>query len=144
MMSVQIITIGLDGPNRVGKGTQAKRLQQWFQSQQIPALIVRGAGTRPGLGQEKGDPESQWWQSINQWIRTPQATFHDWDVTSARLARELIVWRDRMLPKCARKNEKQTAVLLIDRTLLSRTITLRLRNVNNIEQNLVSANSFWA
>ena len=141
-MSTKIITIGLDGPNRVGKGTQAKLIQQWFQSQQIPALIIRGAGTRPGLGQEKGDPESAWWQSVNQWIRTPKATYHDWDMTSARLARELLIWRDRILPRCAQKNERQTAVLIIDRTLLSRTITLRLRAETNIADKLYPPEAF--
>ncbi len=141
-MSTKIITIGLDGPNRVGKGTQAKLLQQWFQSQQIPVVIIRGAGTRPGLGQEKGDPESEWWQSVNQWIRTSKATYHDWDMTSARLARELIIWRDRILPRWVRESEKQTAVLIIDRTLLSRTITLRLREEINIADKLYPADAF--
>ncbi len=141
-MSCQIITIGFDGPNRVGKGTQCRRLQEFLALHHIPSLIIRGDGSRSGLGHHPGDPESLWWQDVNRWLRSPKASLHDWDRTSARLARELIVWRDRILPYCAKKSGCRLVVLIIDRSLLSRTMTLRARHEPNITNNLYPEDAF--
>lgn len=142
MKHPKVVTIGLDGPNRVGKGTQCQMLNDWFDSHNLSSLIVRGAGSRTGLGNQPGDPISPWWQEVNQWLRTPQATPQDWDITSARLARELIVWRDRVLPNCAKQMDSPIAILIIDRTLISRTMTLRARQATEIANNLYPAKAF--
>lgn len=46
-------------------------------------------------------------------------------MTSYRLARELVVWRDRALPCIVRSRGQTGGVLLVDRTLLSRTMIPR-------------------
>ena len=43
-MKVEIISIGFDGPNRVGKGTQGALMRRYLAEHNIPALIIRGDG----------------------------------------------------------------------------------------------------
>lgn len=138
-MGVEIISIGFDGPNRAGKSTQSLLLQGWLAGQRIPSLRIRGAGSRSGCGDEPGDPPSTWWQAVNRWLRNPQTNYEAWDITSYRLARELIVWRDRVLPHLVKTQGKNMGVLLIDRSLLSRTMTLRARQLKDIAPNLYPA-----
>ena len=138
--SQRIITVGFDGPNRVGKGTQCELLQAWLTQRDIPSLIVRGDGSRTGLGTSRGDPVSVWWQTVNLWLRTSAATTDDWNHTSYRLARELIVWRDRVLPCIVRQQGKQLGVLIVDRSLPSRTMVLRAAGVSNIADRLYTLN----
>lgn len=131
-MSVNIITLGFDGPNRSGKATQCALLQNWLAARGVTSLIIRGAGSRPGRGHQPGDPHSIWWQEVNHWLHAPQTNQEAWHITSYRLARELIVWRDRVLP-CVIKTRGQTwGVLLVDRTLLSRTMIPRARQYPDV------------
>ncbi len=132
----RIISIGFDGPNRAGKGTQCARLHAWLTAQGVPALIIRGDGSRTGQGDSPGDPLSAWWQAANRWLRTPEASYTDWNLTSYRLARELLVWRDRTLPRQVRAWGQSWGVLLIDRSLLSRTMVLRAMQLPNVAENL--------
>lgn len=135
-MSVTIITIGFDGPNRAGKATQAALLQKWLAERGIFSLIIRGAGSRMGRGDQPGDPESAWWQEVNRWLRTPQSSEETWHITSYRLARELVVWRERILPNLIKSRGQELGVLLVDRTLLSRTMILRARQIPDVAHNL--------
>lgn len=135
-MSLKIITIGFDGPNRAGKATQSALLQKWLAERGLFSLVIRGAGSRMGQGDLPGDPRSAWWQEVNQWLRTPQASDEAWQITSYRLARELVVWRERTLPKLLKSRGQELGVLLIDRTLLSRTMILRARQIPDIAHNL--------
>ena len=52
-----IISIGFEGPNRVGKGTQISFLAQYLSFHEVPFLIIRGDGSRPMSGLA-GDPFS--------------------------------------------------------------------------------------
>ncbi|MBX3080678.1 MAG: hypothetical protein KF716_03525 [Anaerolineae bacterium] len=131
-----IFSIGFDGPNRVGKGMQCDLLQARLTSHGIPSLVVRGDGSRTGLGETTGDPVSAWWQDINRWLRTPAADTETWNRTSYRLARELIVWRDRALPCLVRQRGKSVGVLIVDRSLPSRTMVLRAAGVTDVANNL--------
>jgi thymidylate kinase len=135
-MRAKIITVGFDGPNRVGKGTQSIRLQKWLADHEIPSLIIRGAGSRQGCGHQPGDPKSLWWQEINRWLHTPPASCHDWNITAYRLAREMLVWRDRVLPNWVKSSGKELGVLIVDRSLLSRTMIPRAMGVADIAHNL--------
>jgi thymidylate kinase len=135
-MKTKIITIGFDGPNRVGKGTQCIRLQKWLADHEIPSLIIRGAGSRRGKGEQPGDPQSLWWQEVNLWLHTPQASCHDWNMTAYRLARELLVWRDRVLPNWVKSAGQEFGVLIVDRSLLSRTMIPRAMGLADIAHNL--------
>jgi len=122
---VNIITIGFDGPHRAGKGRNGLFLQSWLEARYVQTLQIRGDGAREGLGQSPGDPLSAYWQDVNSWIRTDRATSDDWHAAAYRLGRELIVWRDRVLPCMVRREGGFLGVLLVDRTLLSRTMVLR-------------------
>jgi thymidylate kinase len=135
-MSVKIITVGFDGPNRAGKATQGALLQKWLDKHGIFSLMIRGAGSRMGQGDQPGDPKSAWWQEVNQRLRTPEVSEETWHITSYRLARELVVWRERILPNLIISQGQELGVLLIDRTLLSRTMILRARQIPDIANNL--------
>lgn len=121
----QILTLGFEGPNRVGKGTQCALLQAWLTRQGIPSLLVRGDGSRAGKGATPGDPPSRWWQQMDIWLHSSQATYHDWNVAAVRLARELLIWRERVLPRYIAAQGVPYVVLLVDRSLLSRAMLLR-------------------
>lgn len=121
----KITTIGFEGPNRVGKSTQSELLKTHLESFGIPVVIVRGDGSRSGLGTNEGDPKSKAWQEIDENLRVVGRDLEGWNKSSYRIARELIVWRDRILPKIAKEAGVGDAVLLIDRTLLARTLVPR-------------------
>jgi thymidylate kinase len=135
-MSATILSIGFEGPNRVGKGTQCALLQDWLSERDVPSLIVRGDGSRTGSGDSPGNPKSEWWQEVNTWLHTSRASYEDWDLASYRLARELIVWRERVLPRCAGACGQKLGVLLIDRSLLSRTMIPRAARVQVVSHHL--------
>lgn len=142
MEKPKVISIGFEGPNRSGKGTQIELLAGQFEKAEIPYLVVRGDGSRLNQGKDKGDPISEWWSKIMPSLRDPSNQDSDlWNNSSARLARELVVFRDRILPNIAWKNNKPVAVLLIDRTLLSRTMVPRSQGEKDIPNNLYPKDS---
>ncbi len=122
---VEIISIGFEGPNRVGKGTQCALLRGWLAERGIPSLIVRGDGSRTGSGERPEDPPSPWWQAVNRRLYGLPVDYEAWNRAAYRLARELVVWRDRVLPGLVRAQGQRLGVLLVDRSLLSRTMILR-------------------
>ncbi len=133
----KVISIGFEGPNRSGKGTQIELLSNKLEESGIPFLVIRGDGSRPNQGEHKGDPISEWWTNIMPLLKDPVNQDGElWNISSARLARELIVFRDRVLPKIAERNNKPIAVLLVDRTLLSRTMVPRSQGLLDISNNL--------
>jgi thymidylate kinase len=142
MEKPKVISIGFEGPNRSGKGTQIEILSNQLENMGIPYLVVRGDGSRPNQGEHKGDPVSEWWSKTIPLLKDPENKDSDlWNDSSARLARELIVFRDRVLPNIAKQNNKPVAVLLVDRTLLSRTMVPRSQEKKNISDNLYSQDS---
>lgn len=118
-----IVTIGFEGPNRVGKGTQINLLAHYLTNQEIPFLVIRGDGSRSASGLP-GDPFSFWWSEMNKKLRTT-ARLSDWDLAACRLAREMIVWRDRVLLRMMRRPGKEFGCLLIDRSIISRSHVTR-------------------
>lgn len=121
----RIATIGFEGPNRVGKSTQSELLKTHLEEQGIPVVIVRGDGSRSGQGDSFGNPESDTWKEIDSNLRNEGADLEEWNKSSYRIARELLVWRDRVLPNFVRELDSQAGVLLIDRSLLARTLVPR-------------------
>ena len=118
-----IITIGFEGPNRVGKGTQIDQLSRLLSSLSIPYLVIRGDGSRPAKGSQ-GDPTSLWWDSINPKLHTLSDPL-DWELASCRLVREMIVWRKRVLPRMVKAAKTGLGVLLVDRSIISRAQIVR-------------------
>jgi len=108
----------------------------------IPYLVVRGDGSRPNQGEHKGDPISEWWTKTMPLLKNPENKDSDlWNDSSVRLARELVVFRDRVLPNMAEQSNKPVAVLLVDRTLLSRTMVPRSQGEKDITNNLCPKDS---
>ena len=129
---VEIISIGFEGPNRAGKGTQCALLRDWLVERAIPSLIVRGDGSRTGSGECPGDPPSPWWQAISRRLYGLPVDYEAWNLAAYRLARELVVWRDRVLPRLVRAQGQRLGVLLVDRSLLSRTMILRAMGATDV------------
>lgn len=126
--------IAFDGLNRCGKGTQAELLQSRLREINIFSVIVRGDGSREGLGKSQGDPENRWWSSFKQQIRGTEGTkqwFVHWNEAACILARELIQWKNIILPKILREAQYTDGVLLIDRSLISRIMVLHQANEYN-------------
>jgi thymidylate kinase len=134
MEKPRILSIGFEGPSRVGKGTQIELFKKKLDELGIPCLAVRGDGSRPNEGRHLGDPVSEWWESMLLKLRSKAADYEDWAESSYRLARELIVFRDRVLPRIAKG--MPFAFLLIDRSILSRTMIPRERKPENIVEQL--------
>lgn len=110
----EIPIICFDGNHRVGKGTQIKLLGATLLDIGVTPLILRGDGSRTGLGTSEGDPVSEWWQGFKHKV-------HDAD-------NEYDVWREgarRLMAEAALKIESHngfgTAIVLLDRGRLSRT-----------------------
>ncbi len=142
MEKPKVISIGFDGPNRAGKGTQIELLSNRLEQIGVPFLVVRGDGSRPNQGEHIGDPISEWWSKTMPILKKPEHKDGElWNESSARLARELIVFRHRILPNIAAKNNKPVAVLLVDRTILSRTIVPRSQGKADIPNNLYPTDS---
>ena len=142
MEKPKVISIGFEGPNRSGKGTQIELFSNQLEKMDIPYLVVRGDGSRPNQGEHKGDPISEWWSKTMPLLKNPENKDSDlWNDSSARLARELVVFRDRVLPNIAEQNNKPVAVLLVDRTLLSRTMVPRSQGETDIPNNLYPKDS---
>jgi hypothetical protein len=129
---VEIISVGFEGPNRVGKGTQSALLRDWLAEHAIPSLIVRGDGSRAGSGERPEDPPSPWWQAGNRRLHGLPVNYEEWNRAAYRLARELVVWRDRVLPRLVRAQGRRLGVLLVDRSLLSRTMILRAMGATDV------------
>lgn len=92
------------------------------------------------LGQIKGghlgDPVSQWWADFLPELTKEDTKLEDWNQSSYRLARELVVFRDRILPRICQETSSELAVLLIDRSIISRTMIPRELNPNLTEYDL--------
>lgn len=113
--------IGLDGLHRIGKGTQASMLQAAINNGGGKSIVLRGDGTRDGLGLSDGDPCSEEWQLRNRQLKSSEGnTIEGWNTSSYLLMQEL--------------NEIKTSnteydALIIDRTALSRVAFLLHRGV---------------
>ena len=114
------IFIGLDGLHRAGKGTQAALLPATISENGGRSIIVRGDGTRDGLGLSEGDPYSNEWQTRSLRVKSPEGnTVEAWNAASYVLMRELSELR---------KTDKYDSVI-VDRTVLSRAAFLLHRGV---------------
>lgn len=142
MKESKVISVGFEGPNRSGKGTQIELLVKKLDKINVPYLVVRGDGSRPNEGTHNGDPISDWWAKTLPLLKDPSNKDGElWNISSARLARELMVFKNRVLPRMAEENHKPVAVLLVDRTLLSRTMVPRSQGASNIAEKLYPNNS---
>jgi thymidylate kinase len=128
-----IKTIAFEGLHRSGKGTQIEILNKKLEELGIPSIIIRGAGSRPNSDEHIGDPYSSWWEDHLKVLRSAGVKKEDWNDGSRRLARELIIFRDRVLPKLLIESGKKEAVLLIDRSILSHLAILNKEESKEVD-----------
>ena len=106
--------VGFDGNHRVGKGTQIDILSMSLADRGIRPLVLRGDGSRPGLGDSESDPHSLWWQGFREYIKQFDNEYDAWRIGARRLLGEAAI-------KLASVNDSMTSVVLFDRSRISRT-----------------------
>lgn len=112
--------VAFDGLHRSGKGTQAALLHEANMEAGAKSIIVRGDGTRDGLGLTEGDPYCSEWQKRGREMKSGNSnSVEDWNVSSLLLMTEL--------QEHVRENEKD--MIIVDRSLLSRAAFLLHRGV---------------
>lgn len=119
--------IGFDGLHRVGKGTQATMLLNHIEERGNTAIIMRGDGTREGLGVTDGDPYSPEWQERSHRLKTYDRTVGSWNLASYILVREL---HDAIYSPTA------PDTIIVDRSILSRAAFLIHRGVAQVGSEL--------
>lgn len=118
------LIISFDGLNRAGKGTQIKLLRDSFESDDYLVEVLKGDGSRPGLGSSDFyDPISSFWQ---QWQKKEKKSIDDWTFAANILASENYL-RCVELSAEAKKKDRM-GIVLLDRSHLSRWYMLRKQN----------------
>lgn len=130
---IPIKTIGFEGLHRSGKGTQIDLLKKHIEDIGIPCVTIRGGGSRTNTGIEIGDKYSAWWQNHLVKLKSSGVIKEDWIEGSRRLAREVILFRNKFLPELAAELGSDRAVLLIDRSILSHMAMLDSSDLNQID-----------
>ena len=92
----KIFTIAFEGENRVGKGTQIEMIKNKLQEIGISCISIRGEGYRNGEGNLENDPESNYWKRMSEILKNGLDKYESWNEASYRLARELLVWRNKI------------------------------------------------
>lgn len=124
----KIFSIAFEGMHRSGKGTQIELLKNKLSEIGLPCIAVQGEGYRRGIGSSPEDPQSDVWQKLSDQLKRGEG-FDIWDEASYRLARELIIWRERVLNKEVSETLSPLGVLILDRSLISKSLlkTLQLK-----------------
>lgn len=119
----KINSVGFDGLHRCGKGTQIRLLKDYLERKRVNSLVVRGDGTRKGLGLTPEDPYSIWWQehyeSFFRENRTLEENKYLSDLVYSRLTREARYALRRL------EEGHFPRALLMDRTFVSRWFVKR-------------------
>ncbi|MFH1823127.1 MAG: hypothetical protein ABH817_00195 [archaeon] len=109
-------TIGMDGLNSSGKGTQIRLLRGYFSKKDISSVILRGAGLRAGRGLRNYDPPSKWWGENAQELLDKSTDYAEkLNDEYQRLSREFAAYKRRGRKK----------VVLLDRSFVSRYFAMR-------------------
>jgi thymidylate kinase len=126
----KIISIAFEGMHRTGKGVQMELLKNKLEKIGVLFVDIRGEGSRAGNGKTEGDPNSEYWIKLNEELHSEDGinNFELWDKASYRLAREFLVWRDRVLKNKIENSLSPFGVLVVDRSLVSNA---SLKNFNN-------------
>lgn len=123
MTNKKVRSIGFDGLHRCGKGIQILLLKDYLERGNVKVVVVRGDGTRKGLGLSLGDSYSTWWQdhyeSFFRENRTPEKKKYLSDLVYSRLMREARYAMHKL------ERNSQEGALLMDRTFVSRWFVKR-------------------
>lgn len=112
--------VGFDGLHRTGKGVQTDLLHSAITEAGGSSIIMRGDGTREGLGLHSGDNYSIEWQQRSQRVKSPEGnTIEAWNAASFLLVNEL----------SQTANHGDYDAIILDRTLISRAAFLLHRGI---------------
>lgn len=113
--------VSFEGLNRSGKGTQIKMLRNNLETVCQPVEVLRGDGSRPGIGSRSFyDPKSQWWMD---WQDHKDKKGSDWN-----LAYQVLTEENNL--RCGEfYSENPNGVILMDRSYISRYFMLRQQGV---------------
>jgi thymidylate kinase len=106
--------IAFDGNHRSGKGTQIHILESELRKNGLHPHILRGDGSRPGMGESDCDPKSEWWQNFKTYVKRFENEYDAWRIGARKLLAEAAVRRISLI-------SDPEAVILFDRSHLSRT-----------------------
>lgn len=123
----KIFTFAFEGENRAGKGTQIEKIKNELRKNGIPCISIRGEGYRKGEGGSEDDPSSEYWKKMSETLKNNADKYELWNEASYRLAREFLVWRNRILSNEIDKSLKSFGVLLVDRSLISNSVLKKLQ-----------------
>ncbi len=125
----KIISVAFEGIHRTGKGTQIELLKSKLDEAGIPVVDIRGEGSRTGSGNTPNNPSSDYWVHLNKELHNEGVdNLELWEKASYRLARELIVWRDRILKNKIENSLAPFGVLIVDRSLISNASLKKYQN----------------
>ena len=110
--SEQVPIIAFDGNHRIGKGTQIGIVGDALKKEGYRPHILRGDGSRPGLGLEENDPHSEYWAEFKEYATRQENLFDAWREGARYLVGEAVVKRQLL---------GQHDIVLFDRSVLSRT-----------------------
>ncbi len=123
-MKNKVITIGFDGLHRSGKGTQIRMLSDYFAVNNMASLVVRGDGSRAGMGLVPYDFLSKWWKKNLSYFKreahSPEEKKLKADLKYQRLSREARAIKNRVLPNMINESNQNLRWMLMDRTFISR------------------------
>jgi thymidylate kinase len=123
-MKNKVITIGFDGLHRSGKGTQIRMLSEYLAMKDLVSLVVRGDGSRAGMGLAPYDFPSRWWQENLSYFKQEAHSREEKklkaDLKYQRLSREARAIKNRGLPNMINESNQNLGWMLMDRTFISR------------------------
>lgn len=131
-ISKKIILFWFDWPNRVWKWTQMEIFSNIFQNNWIPTISVRWDWSRPAMWNNIWDPKSSWRDVHNKILKSDQSTPMLREEAANRLARELIIYKNRIFPNLLELYRCNIWIILIDRSLISRTIVPTQYNLKDV------------
>ncbi len=124
-----IYTVGFEGLHRSGKGTQIDLLSKYLTDKKIIYEVIRGEGTRKGIGKEPYDSQSKWWQDNYSYFFQEDGSFEEKikkrNLLYQRISRETDYYINRKIPKLLKNTGDDQAFLLMDRTFVSRFFAMR-------------------
>lgn len=135
---LDVISIAFDWPSRSWKGTQISLLENLLNYHDIPTIVIKGDGRRSADGLELWNPKSERWNNQNKILEDKWINTETREQAAHRLARELVVVKNRTLPRLIKEKDKKVGVLLIDRSIISRSIIPTQYNLPNLYNNFSS------
>lgn len=123
--NIAIPVVAFEGPHRVGKETNIQKLQEYFTNKGVPCKVLRGDGSRTGQNNNEGDPYSIFWQRLNSDLHKPETPKDLWNYSSYILAKEFLICKRVYFPREIHKQQKNFGVIILDRSILSRTLIPR-------------------